>query len=423
MRRPLAIVSFVLAVTLAAAGTLALCRGAKTVAAQDRVVAGGPKDFMEVRHVVLRGSNEEIGQALALLAHERFGVEPSKSPDPLRTRAQRRYFDRNYPILAERMRGVAAAFGKSVDDDAFDFSSLGYARIKAGCSVMYFPPAKTADHRGVLSRDYDFSTGLLTGAPVPPGELSSSARPYVIEMHPDKGHASVAVCAYDLLSGVLDGINSEGLCVALLADDELAQKYRMEPTGLQPAAGLGVQQVLRYLLDTCATTEEAKEALLSAKQYYEFIPCHYIVADRNGKAFVWEFSQAHNREYIIEDPDAPLVTTNFSLHRYLEHGRPPSADKARRVCGRYCRLAQRLAKQPGPVSVDFIKQTHRLVDATGPGPANHPLGRTLWHALYFPERRRVQVSFYLGEGSADGKPGVRRSEYVEFALPVGQATR
>src|SRR5439155_16787259 len=35
---------------------------------QDRVVAGGPKDFLEVRHLVLKGSNEEIGRALAAIA-------------------------------------------------------------------------------------------------------------------------------------------------------------------------------------------------------------------------------------------------------------------------------------------------------------------------------------------------------------------
>ena len=44
-------------------------------------------------------------------------------------------------------------------------------------------------------------------------------------MHPDRGYASLAVYSYDLLSGVLDGINSEGLTVALLADDELIEKF------------------------------------------------------------------------------------------------------------------------------------------------------------------------------------------------------
>ncbi len=60
-------------------------------------------------------------------------------------------------------------------------------------------------------------------------------------------------------------------------------------TGM-PRVGLAEQQVVRYLLDTCASAEEAKEALLLAKHYYFFTPCHFMVADRSGAAFVWEHS-------------------------------------------------------------------------------------------------------------------------------------
>src|SRR5262249_26376498 len=69
---------------------------------QDRVIAGGPKDFMEVRHLVLRGTNEEIGRALATIAKERYDLKPEASSDRLRTRVQRRYFEKNYPILHDR---------------------------------------------------------------------------------------------------------------------------------------------------------------------------------------------------------------------------------------------------------------------------------------------------------------------------------
>src|SRR4029077_5635545 len=114
-----------------------------------------------------------------------------------------------------------------------------------------------------------------------------TARPYVIEMYPDRGYPSIALYSYDLLSGVLDGINSEGLTVALLADDELATKFRLEPAG-PGAVGLGGLQTLRLLLDTCANVQEAKETLLLTKQYYEFIQVHYLIADRQGQSFVWE---------------------------------------------------------------------------------------------------------------------------------------
>ena len=53
-------------ITLFAIPVVGSVRGedhAKQAIRQERVIAGGPKDFMEVRHVVLRGTNAEIGRA------------------------------------------------------------------------------------------------------------------------------------------------------------------------------------------------------------------------------------------------------------------------------------------------------------------------------------------------------------------------
>src|SRR5262249_50611194 len=300
-----------------------------------------------------------------------------------------------YPILFERMRGVATAFSRRLEDDAWDFSDLTYTfNLRPGCSVVYYPPGMTADGNGVVSRNYEYSTGDMLGAWPARDKLADTARPYLIELRPDRGYASLSLYAYDLLSGVLDGINSEGLTVTMLADDELSEKSGMEPG--EDGVGLGVQQTLRLLLDTCATVEEAKEALMLTKQYYEFIPVHYLIADRHGKAFVWEYSQFHNREYIIENSGRPLITTNFSLHRYLEANKPPSVKRAQKLCPRYSKLCEKLAGGD-KLTPEFIKETHRLVDATFTPPKDSPraAGRTLWHALYAPEEGKLQVSFYL----------------------------
>jgi hypothetical protein len=393
----------------------------------DTVIAGSPSDFQEVHHLVLKGSNEEIGRALTEIARSRFYTKPEPSQDPLRTRVQRQYLEKNCPILFERVKGVAASFDKNLGDDTLNFSYLGYPTSWPGCSVIYFPPGLTASGSGIVSRDYDFSTGTMRGNRPKPGELAWTARPYLLEMHPDKGYASLAMHAYDLLSGTLDGINSEGLTVALLADDELHSKYAMEPAWGN-GIGLGVLQMQRHLLDTCANVEEAKAALLSTKQYYEFISVHYLIADRHGKSFVWEHSQAHNREYIIENAGKPLITTNFSLHKYLEGQSPPSAEKAKKVCGRYCKLAEKIAQHSDKVTVDFIKQTHKLVDATQPAASTggRPPNRTLWHVLYFPEQRKMQVSYYLRDESDPGHLGksrIMRTEYLEFNLPTSGLTK
>jgi hypothetical protein len=305
---------------------------------------------------------------------------------------------------------------------------LGFTTLKAGCSVFYLPPKSTAAGTGVVSRDYDFTTGNLGFGFLSPGELHPTARPYVLELHPDRGYASVALVAYDLLSGVLDGMNSEGLTVTLAMDDEVFSKNPIDPTR-GPAVGLNEVQTLRMLLDTCGNVSEAKEALLRTKQYYGFVPVHYLIADRFGNAFVWEYSVDHNKEYVMEDPDRPLVMTNFTLHRRMINGRPPGVDQAKPVCRRYCVLTEQLTAPAGAITEGRIKEVHRTVDAVLPKSAepHRPPVRTLWHALYYPQERRMRVSFYLGDEDIPGQPDkvkVRRSEYVEYHLdPTETAKR
>src|SRR5688572_21666160 len=65
----------------------------------DRIIAGGPDDALEVRHLVLRGTNEEIGRALAEIAKERYGVRLT-ARDPVEVRAQCEFLERNAPSTA-----------------------------------------------------------------------------------------------------------------------------------------------------------------------------------------------------------------------------------------------------------------------------------------------------------------------------------
>jgi acyl-CoA:6-aminopenicillanic acid acyl transferase len=404
-----------------------VCSSALSVSAlqkEERVIAGGPRDSLEVRYLVLRGTNVEIGHALAEIAAERYNTRPIPSRDPLRTRAQRVYLQEHYPILYDRVRGVAEAFGQDVTDDSSFYSMLGFTDLRAGCSIVHLPPNATADGKAVVSRDYDYSTGSLTFGALPPGMLHPTARPYLIEMHPERGYASLAMVAYDLLSGALDGINSEGLTVTMAMDDELFTSYKLEPT-FSGQPGLGSLQTLRMLLDTCANVEEAKQALLETKQYYEYVPVHYLIADRFGKSFVWEYSEAHNREYIIENPGKPLVLTNFSLNKHMDGEHPPSVETSKATCRRYAFLAERLAVAPGMMTEDFLRSTHARVDAAAPPAAEkRPPVRTFWHALYYPEERRVKFSFYLHDEPLPGEPDkvkIVRTDYLEFRLQPTQS--
>ena len=406
----------IIALALVASVSISVAKSNKVVQ-EDRIIAGGPDKSLEVRHVVLRGSNEQIGRALTEIARERYGVKLERADDPGRVGAMRMFLARNYPILLERMRGVAAAFGKSVDDDQYDFAALGFTDLKAGCSIIHVPPASSANGKSVVSRDYDFTTGNLSYGFLQPGMLHPTARPYLMELHPDKGYASIAMYAYDFLSGVIDGMNSEGLIVTMAMDNEINKKGT-EPTR-GPAVGLGELQTMRMLLDTCANVDEAKDALMATKQYYQYVPVHYLVADRHGNAFVWEYSQVHNKEYIVENPGKLLVMTNFTLHAHLENGLPPSPATAKPVCKRYAYLTEHLAA--GKLDDRTIREFHQACDAQASQEVDpsQPPERTFWNIFYYPEERRVRVSYYLGDEPYPGQPRLVkpiRTEYMEFKL-------
>jgi len=407
---------------------------------------GRAGDFMTVRHLVVRGSNFDIGHALGRIAVERYGRTPETLGAPaMYVRARRSHAQRNYPILWQRMRGVAAAFEIDAEDDRYDLTALplhldlppGF-----GCSVVYYPPSVTTTGTGYLSRNYDFYTGALAdlfGVPRPsdaPPAAPVMSEPYIMQWYPDDGgYASIAIQSFDLMNGTLDGLNAAGLTVSILADDEsfrtLGPQWEPHP-GAQRAVGLHELQVMRLLLDTCANVDQAKATLLDVKQYYRMIPCRYIVADRDGRCFIYENSTGRNVQHLIDGrPGAPLPVTNFQLCKHPD-GEPTGAGPVtmdNEFFWRYqvlCEAVSRPGERFSPERIAAINDsvaTERgiAVLAGDPGhaaaTAQQVPARTLWHALYDQARRTLDVRFYLGdEDLPDGTHRERRSAPVRFAL-------
>jgi penicillin V acylase-like amidase (Ntn superfamily) len=218
------------------------------------------------------------------------------------------------------------------------------------------------------------------------------ARPILFEIHPDQGYSSLALCAFEYLGGVLDGINSEGLAVSILAEEESLQKVGREPGN---EVGLHELMSMRYLLDNCKNAEEAKEALLSLKHFYSFIPCHYIVADKTGKSFIFEFSPNRNTSYIIAG-DGPQCVTNHLVFHHLKIEALPEEDPGSSF-SRY-KILDESTKEKRAFSLAEIAAINSLV-AVPPrvSRGDHAPGRTLWYALYDLDERTLTVQFYLGE--------------------------
>lgn len=364
-----------------------------------KVVAGTPNDLMMVRHVVLRGSNEQIGQQLAELAKKNHKVKAFTDLDAATLKARNAWFQKNYPEVMDRAKGVRKALGWV---KGADYTSLPYnLDVRPACSVVYYPGPSVTNGHAMMSRNYDFpkaSYAELTGRPAAKGARSMTGDPYVIEMHPKGGLSSLYISAYDLLLGTIDGVNEKGVTVALLADD-MSKKRTRGRNGI----GLGEVDLPRYVLDKATSAEHARELLRKVPYYASFIPCHYIVGDPSGDSFIFEVDE-NDRIHIIDGRGKPQIITNHSIHKY-DANKLPNGNSF----DRYRRLQQEIANRKNRVTPAEVKEINYCVAV----PADVKVHATLWHSVYDLKDKTLKVSFCL---SRSDEAKERRTPYLSFRL-------
>lgn len=383
-----------------------------TPSSEEHCIAGGPDDFMTVRHLVLTGTQREIGQCLADVARRESNWHPAHAQDLRRNRMRRRWFEQHWPEQYLRMAGVATVYGEKIEDDQLDFSYVMAEPGAPQCSAVWCSAAISYDGHSRVGRNLDFTTRTISelfGRDPVAHEPAVFARPYVIETHPDGGSASIVTTIGDLL-GCLDGINEHGLVVALLADDEPSER---RPSGI-PQAGLNEMQLARYLLDRCANTEEALELLYSTKQYEEWAVAHYLVADRDS-AFVWE-RELHNVEHAVIFEGDGLCVTNYLLYRQGVNVVPEDVSDNPGLNDAFRRARTLQAGFNGQVVSE--EDLWSMLESVRADQANDSWQgenrvRTLWHNQFDQVGLTIEYEFYLGDRE-DGKP--RRSSPVTLTL-------
>ncbi|HEX9023402.1 MAG TPA: hypothetical protein VF799_06155, partial [Geobacteraceae bacterium] len=132
-----------------------------TVVTNELVVQKTGGNYQEVRHLVLRGTNQEIGKSIAQLSKDYYQATPQQFPDQASKTSRNSYIQQNFPQMAARQRGVEAYYGWG-SSDLHDSSALWY-EIKPGkCSAVFFPKTVTANGHSFLTRDMDFYTVTIS---------------------------------------------------------------------------------------------------------------------------------------------------------------------------------------------------------------------------------------------------------------------
>ncbi len=351
---------------------------------------------LTVYHVRLKGSNEQIGRALAEIAKQRYHLKLPLINDPNAAEAKRTYFMKHTPLLWERMLGVLAAFKVPAANLLVDPSSLIYSKSPLGCSGFYMPPTYTENGHAYISHSFD----LLKEKDANSNYLMKEL--YILELYPDQGLASLSVGAIDLLNPVFEGVNQAGLSVSAYVVEEISKTNRESSEYF--SAGLTSLQLLNHLLTTCETLKEVKEILLKTKVYYPYFTFHFLIADPHGNSFVFETDPQTSYFHFIDNGAKPQVIGNHLLFKQRSKSTCRTFDSITRCQALYKELN---AEREGKWSVSALKEA-----------ASHvfiPFGTkricpeqtaelyTLWHSLYDLEEKKLEISFLQFSQEEDQK--------------------
>ena len=175
-------------------------------------------------------------------------------------------------------------------------SMWGLPPFATGCSQVVLP-----GEQPVLIRNYDYDQSLFEA---------------VIASTNYSGHRRVLGTS-DLLWGLLDGMNEDGLAISLTF-------------GGRPGAGegFGIPIVLRYVLETCATVEQAISALrrIPVAQSY-----NVALVDTTGR---------HATVFVAPGQDAVVSPLNATTNHRLNQVEHPAAAARINSVGRLARLNQ-----------------------------------------------------------------------------------
>ncbi len=420
--------SAILTALVFAPGALGETAPDPVVVKNELILQSGPEVYTSVRHIVLRGSNEEIGRALGEIARREYGAELVRYADPAYAAARREYMRLNYPIQLERMKGVARAYGLDLEKTDYDTSNLYFGTSGPRCSAIFFPAAVSAGGNNfyVSNRDYYLgSVSEVMGEERKPGEGDILDRLFVIELYPDRGYPSIGIGSLDLLNMQIDGVNSAGLAVASLEDDTFGMERTFKDLSRQ--SGLHQYQLSRLILDTCATLEEARQVILNNKMTMVGMPAHFIVMDASGRSFIFERNAEDSSDCFIFNEGRPQIITNHSVCAYpaLEKF-PPPAENDYDTFNRFRRLEEYVRLHQGKFSEDHGREAMSLVygrvdEADEGGYHDLPL-RTLYTTVVDIDSRAVEVKFYTRDGRTDPETGLTEplfSRPFRFSLSPG----
>lgn len=319
------------------------------------------------------GSHDRIGRETALRGKALLPIG-ERTNEEMREYARkcREEVGRVYPPLLAEFAGYTAALGEP-EDAALHHYSLGVTGACSAVAVRTPQGMRTA-------RNYDFHYW--------------ENRRHLIRTEPDRGFAHTGMHE-GLIGGRFDGLNEHGLFVCFNGAGPHPERAR---------PGITFHLLVRILLETCRTAEEAVKRL---PELPIIEPKSYMLAD-SREAFVVE---AHpERREVRAMEEGVLAMTNHYIHPAMSAYQPPWDNSV----ARYDRLIAGAKRIRDAGKGDPTEQLGELMADHDAPLCGHVDGlSTFWSCVAEPQTRDIRYSLgapcrnrYRGYGGMHDDGGV-----------------
>jgi len=306
-----------------------------------------------------------------------------------------------YPRQAQRLEGIAKGAGIDLPTLFLIQAAELLINIRKSdyhiqaCTSLGFGPRKIKTDEAIIGKNFDYPNEFL------PYQLTCKVEPHV-------GYRTLG-CTMAPLPGVLDGMNEHGLTVT----------YNLAYTIDEPKYFVPISIVLQEMLETCKTTEDAINFLISAKRAGDAL---LTLADAKDELKAVEISSNH---FAIAEMtnDYVLNTNHFSTremkkieipHNAVYSGNAPKSIHGMNVhessMQRYLRAKELIENKK------IIKEDEIVKILRDHGTDNIPsmfticrheaLSSTLRSVIFYPKRKTMKVLY--------GNPC--ENKYVDFSF-------
>lgn len=269
------------------------------------------------KKVTVRGTHFDFGYLVGLMAKEAGQVlnRRTEADAELNRSIAAMYLD-VYPPHLEKARGIAAAYGMSLADvdlrsleyefesklwwDLFKYTQFNdltkFSGPATNCSVLSYYLESEKKH--LVGRNFD----------------NPADRPvFLVASSLDGVYRTIGDSVYQLHQWMPDGINEKGLFVGVASVVDPPKYAAWQDTAAYPdKPSIQAVHLLRIILDSCATVDEALELIRKVNVWFPVEMNHFMIADSQGHSVIVEFDQ--NKNPLAFHRQSPfLVLTNTAL--------------------------------------------------------------------------------------------------------------